>query len=105
MSGFIESREQVLQALREELVGPSPQGKPLDCSKALRFSDWDVAEGPYRQHDTGEEILTGDRPVKRYGIGVLYPLGLLVDQEPAVTPGEEAALEEAADEDRDQDAD
>jgi hypothetical protein len=105
MTDFIESREQVIRALREELVGPSPQGEPLDCSKALRFPDWDAAEGPYRQHDTGEEILTGDRPVKRYGIGVLYPLGLLIDQEPAVTPGEEAALEEAADEDRDQDAD
>jgi hypothetical protein len=100
---FIEARKRVIRALHEELVGPSPQGKPIDCSKTLRFPDWDAAAGPYRQEDSGEEILTGDRPVKRYGIGVLYPIRLPVEQEPEVTVGEEAALEAIAEENRDRD--
>lgn len=103
MSDFIEARRKVISALREELVGPSPQGKAIDCSKDLKFPDWDAAEGPYRQEDSGEEILTGDRPVKRYGIGVLYPIRLPIEQEPEVTAGEEASLEALAEESLDED--
>lgn len=98
MGDFTDSRSVVISALQEELVGPSPQGKPIDCAGDLRFTSWDEAAGPYRQADSGEEILTGDRPVKRYGVAVLYPAGLLVDEEPEVTPGEEAALEDLASE-------
>ena len=76
---FIGARDFVSSALRRELVGPSPQGKELDCAGDIKFPNWDAAAGPFRQKETGEEILTGDRPVKRYGIGVLYPIGLAAE--------------------------
>jgi hypothetical protein len=31
---------------------------------------------PWRQKGSGEEILTRDAPLTRYGVGVLYPIGV-----------------------------
>jgi hypothetical protein len=70
---FIAGRGQVVDALRRELVGPDPRGKPIDCAGDLRFGDQESAAGPFYQAASGEEILQFDRPVKRYGIAVLYP--------------------------------
>ena len=70
----ILNRDILEQALRDELIGPSPQGETIDCSQPLRFESWQASYGPWRQADNGEEILQRDRPTKRYGIGVLYPL-------------------------------
>src|SRR5207245_5440304 len=65
--------DQVVDALRRELVGPDPHGKPIDCAGDLRFVDEESGAGPFYQAASGEEILQFDRPVKRYGIAVLYP--------------------------------
>jgi hypothetical protein len=90
----MENRTQLIISLREELVGPSPQGEELDCSGEIRFED-----------ASGEEILMRDRPVKRYGVGVLYPIGLAYEAEPEgfegdiadLPSGEESALNTGTD--------
>jgi hypothetical protein len=81
MPNYIEGRNVVLQALREELVGPSPQGKSIDCSQAISFDEREQSYGPWRQSGSGEEILQRDPPSKRYGVGVLYPLQMPTDDE------------------------
>lgn len=81
MADHISDRGLILEALREELVGPSPQGEPIDTSGAIRFPDASSSYGPWQQTN-GEEILQRDRPFKRYGIGVLYPLGTNVEVDP-----------------------
>ena len=73
----IAGREHVIQTLREELQGPSPQGDPIDCSTQIVFNDPKASYGPWKQQGSGEEILQRDGPLKRYGIGVLYPLEVL----------------------------
>ena len=39
MPDHIADREIVIQALRDELVGPSPQGEPIDCSGQIAFAE------------------------------------------------------------------
>lgn len=68
---FIGARAALVEALREELVGPAPAGRVLP-EGAVEVDGW----GPYRQDSTGEEIITGDRPTKRYGVGVLHPVSI-----------------------------
>src|SRR5260370_6217228 len=75
MPDYVEGRSIILRTLREELVGPSPQGKEIDCSQSISFDDAKQSYGPWRQQGSGEEILLRDPPCKRYGVGVLYPLG------------------------------
>jgi hypothetical protein len=82
MSTNITNRRLVLQALREELLGPSPQGKELDCSTSIRFENSKDSYGPWMQKQNGEEILQRDSPTKRYGIGVLYPWQIVADDTP-----------------------
>src|SRR6266566_4406698 len=81
MPSYIDGRNTVLQALREELVGPSPQGKEIDCSQTIIFDDPQQFYGPWRQLGSGEEILQRDPPCKRYGVGVLYPLEMPADDD------------------------
>ncbi len=75
MVDHVSNREVIISALKEELVGPFPQGEELDTSKPIKFDKDDRSYGPWRQMGTGEEILLRDTPTKRYGIGVLYPYG------------------------------
>src|ERR1700747_472967 len=86
MSSVVESnvanRPRVLEQLRQELVGPDPRGNELDCSTAVTFATKEESYGPWCEKGTGEEILQRDPPSKRYGIGVLYPLET-VDQDDA----------------------
>lgn len=90
----IEGRSRVIEALRSELVGPSPVGRPLDLSRPVAFATKEDSYGPWIDSSTGEEILQRDRPVKRYGAGVLYPPRMdavdvvLSDTEPVETAGE-----------------
>lgn len=67
------NRASVIRDLREELVGPAPAGKPIDVGGEMCFDEWQQAYGPWYQADTGEEILERDTPMKRYGVGVLFP--------------------------------
>ncbi|MGH2496278.1 MAG: helicase-related protein [Ktedonobacteraceae bacterium] len=87
MPDYVTGRKVILQTLKEELVGPSPQGKEIDCSRPLSFDDAKQSYGPWRQQSSGEEILMRDSPCKRYGVGVLYPLG---------TPAEEISQDPIA---------
>ena len=75
MTEHIDNREIVIRALREELVGPSPQGEPIDCKGQIVFEEASDSYGPWTQLDSGEEILQRDPPTKRYGVAVLYPAG------------------------------
>lgn len=72
MIDHIANRIKIIQAVKEELVGPAPQGEEIDCNKEI-ILDLAASYRPYRQKDSGEEILQ-DQPGKRYGVGVLYPL-------------------------------
>ena len=74
MPDHIASRDAVLKALREELVGPCPLGQAIDCGQAINLEQAEVAYKPYHQLGSGEEILQRDSPTKRYGVGVLYPM-------------------------------
>jgi hypothetical protein len=82
MTNHIETRDEILKALRAELVGPSPLGNEIDCNQPIQFNEPSEAYGPFRQAGSGEEILIRDSPTKRYGVGVLYPLGTGFDEEP-----------------------
>jgi hypothetical protein len=77
----IENRDLLIRALREELVGPSPQGAEIDCSGNISFEKAEDFYQPWRQKGTGEEILQRDPPCGRYGVGVLYPVGMLPDDD------------------------
>lgn len=81
MPNHVEGRNVVLQALQEELVGPSPRGKGIDCSQTVSFDNQEQSYGPWYQLGSGEEILQRDPPCKRYGVGVLYPLEMPADDE------------------------
>lgn len=87
MPNNVENRELVFEALREELVGPSPQGEALDCEGDIHFENAEKFFQPYRQSGTGEEILQRDPPCKRYGVGVLYPLCMMMEDEGQGVPG------------------
>lgn len=82
MSKNISNRHLVLKALEEELVGPSLQGKELDCSASIHFDNSKDSYGPWKQKENGQEILQRDSPTKRYGIGVLYPWQIIADDTP-----------------------
>lgn len=88
MPDHIKNREVIVRRLREELVGPSPQGEPIDCDRKIEFAQADKAYGPWRQKDSGEEIILRDTPTQRYGVGVLYPIGTPVksDADPEPPP-------------------
>ncbi|MFD5660007.1 helicase-related protein [Streptomyces hirsutus] len=79
-------REKITKALRAELLGPAPAGKPLD---RFTFEKKEESYGPWTNAATGEEILERD-PLIRYGVGVLYPVvgatsSKIADQ--AIVPG------------------
>ena len=84
MADHVGNRKIIMKALREELVGPSPQGEELDCANAIIFEDITKFRMPWKQKDIGEEILQRDRPLKRYGIGVLYPFATPDENEETV---------------------
>ncbi len=64
MSVHIANREIVIRALREELVGPSPQGEQIDCRGEVAFTETQQSYGPWTQLESGEEILQRDPPTK-----------------------------------------
>ncbi|MBM7841618.1 helicase-related protein [Herpetosiphon giganteus] len=81
MDNHHQNRKYIVDHLRAELVGPMPEGREIDTTKPVRFDDQKQAYGPWKQAESGEEILIRDVPHKRYGIGVLYPFGTLQEPE------------------------
>jgi hypothetical protein len=75
----VNRNETILRILREELVGPSRTGRELDVSIPVTFENAADANGPWLERGTGQEILTRDRPTKRYGVGVLYPFATMAE--------------------------
>lgn len=93
MSDHKSDRAALLAYLRSELFGPwepwnggappaMPVGIELDVTGDIRFDDREAAYGPFVQQGSGEEILQRDRPCKRYGVGVLYPVGVALESDP-----------------------
>ena len=81
MVDHIANRDVIISRLKEELVGPSPLGDAIDCTQPIIFEDTESSYGPWRQKGSGEEILLRDPPSKRYGIGVLFPLGTTAEDD------------------------
>lgn len=81
MPDHIGNRKKIITALIEELFGPAPVGEELDFSKPVEFKTAEEAYGPWRQKGSGDEVLHSDGPSRRYGIGVLYPIGSIADEE------------------------
>lgn len=72
LDSHLQDRKAILDFLRAELEGPNPIGRPIDCSGAIHFEKAEDAYGAFIQEHDGEEILQ-DLPLRRYGVGVLYP--------------------------------
>lgn len=87
MADHVARRAEILQSLREELLGPAPRGESIDCSGAIKFADAKDAFVARTQAGSGDEILVRDRPSKRYGVGVLSPPELPAEDAPS-EPGE-----------------
>lgn len=88
----LAGRTAILQALREELLGPAPAGEELDFSESVSFKVRSDAFGPFRQKGTGEEVLLRNGPSQRYGIGVLYPFKSEVRVEEDLSEAGEAGI-------------
>lgn len=76
MSDHLSNRDRLVESLREELVGPSPSGRPIELVEGVEVEEVGDLYGAWYQARSGEEILTRDRPTKRYGVGILYPIGV-----------------------------
>lgn len=88
----IVGRQYLIDKVREELVGPSPAGDEIQLAD-LEFRSVEDSYRPYREARTGEEILAWDRPIARYGVGVLFPI-----QQAAAPQATEAAVDELTEE-------
>lgn len=78
----LENRALIIDELRRELVGPAPAGMELSFNdNEIAFEHAEDLNKPWRQFGTGEEIIRRDNPCKRYGVGVLYPVGILLSED------------------------
>jgi hypothetical protein len=85
----LENRNWLVSRLRAEIVGPDPQGTPQQIRQggAPRSTTWEEFRKP-RTQANGEEVVWQDPPAKRYGAGVLFPIGV-VDEREAMRAGED----------------
>lgn len=93
MVDHVANRDIILDQLRRELVGPAPAGKQVDANGVLSFQSWDEYEGPYCQAPDSEEVLVGQTPTQRYGVGVLYPQNEEQDQQSQVMESASALVD------------
>ena len=90
----IQNRKLLYTKLRAEVIGPDPAGLEVDITpqnQGLKFT-WEDFRKPKKQKN-GEEILWQDPPAKRYGAGILYPIGIN-DELETVRSSEEELLSE-----------
>ncbi len=66
----LKNRTNMLQALKAEVLGPDPQGGPENIVENQILSNAELQK-PKTQMN-GQEILWQERPLKRYGTGILY---------------------------------
>jgi len=72
----LQNRDWLLERLRAEIIGPDPSGETFELNAdGIAILSWEEYWKPKRQKN-GEEILWQDSPIKRYGAGILFPLGL-----------------------------
>ncbi|MDB4305991.1 helicase C-terminal domain-containing protein [bacterium] len=91
----LRNRRWLIDRLRAEIIGPDPPitDKTRKIEKGIEplFESWNDWRVPKVQA-TGEEILWQDPPIKRYGAGVLFPIGTTEDRQLAEeadsTPGD-----------------
>ncbi len=76
MIDHVQNRKTIIQALREEFVGPAPKGEEVDCSRPIEIQSVNDLYKSCRQKGSGEEIITRESPQIRYTAGVLFPYDL-----------------------------
>lgn len=77
LTKHLENRLLLVRKLRAEIVGPEPTGNPQELRSNYTFEEF--LRTPKKQI-SGEEVLWQDPPSRRYGAGILYPIG--VEEEP-----------------------
>lgn len=73
------ARQVILNGVRRELLGPAGCGVGLDISMPVVEDD----SIPYVDMTSGQEIISIDAPLNRYGLGVLFPKQSVVDDQQA----------------------
>src|SRR5262245_57029569 len=81
----LHNRNALIRELRRELMGPYPRGSAIPLTSPLSFADFQQYRKAHVACGSRQEIITGDPPRKRYGVGVLYPE---VELDPAVPDAE-----------------
>ena len=67
LSEHLQDRSFIITSLIEDVSGPSPIGKPRNLDDVFTWKEF-----PFIQ-ENGQEIIWGDDPSNKYGVGVLYP--------------------------------
>lgn len=101
----LANRKWLASRLRAEIVGPDPVGmaQEFHMSGEIKLT-WEEFRKPKRQAN-GEEVVWQDPPAKRYGAGILFPIGVIEEHEqlragedtqetPFVDPGENQDVDE-----------
>ena len=78
----LANRKWLVSRLRAEIVGPDPadSGEKVSPGEESRRFTWEEFRKPKKQ-DNGEEVVWQDPPAKRYGAGILFPVGIIEEQE------------------------
>lgn len=102
----LTNRKWLASRLRAEIVGPDPADteEKLSLVGEMKRFTWEEFRKPKKQ-DNGEEVVWQDPPAKRYGAGILFPIGIVEEQEqlragedhqesPDIDPGENQNVDE-----------
>lgn len=96
----VEARDLLVNAVRRDLFGPTgvddtvwPGAEAKTVTSVTTFGAWRDVSGVFVDSD-GNEVLTGS-PLRRYGIGILFPKGLSRRLEEALDAAQADAAQEA----------
>ncbi len=67
----VRARRTMLAGIRREMLGPAGCGHALNITTGVTHAE--DAYLPFVDAETGEEVLTVEFPLQRYGLGVLFP--------------------------------